>query len=227
MNAVNIQHGNYPKKAISAADFALSVKTIILLFFIFFSCFIIVELAYFFQYHHQYDLFYFISSSLVFFICSMCVYFLYFKGEASLKLDKPFVILTVLLVAFQMINIPEVEPGTSLRNLMTSSNVSYFLIMIFFGPVYEEVLFRGCLFGSLCTLTNRIGGGLIIPVLVTSIIFSLYHTQYTTISAYSFEFMVSIILSIIRIHTKGLLGPIVSHGVLNLFAVLGLICTVI
>lgn len=227
MSAINSQHGNYTKEHGSAADFSLPVKTIALLIIIFTICFIFIERIYPLIFQHESDLFYFISSSLIFFICSLCVYLVFFKEKPTLKPNKLLLLLTFILILLQGLNIPVTEPGTSLQSLMTSSNVTYFFIMVFVGPFYEEVIFRGFLFGSLCTLTNRVGGGLGIPTLVTSIVFSLYHTQYTTISAYSFEFIVAIIFTVIRIRTKGLLGPIVSHGALNLFAVIFLLCSVL
>ncbi|WP_428321640.1 lysostaphin resistance A-like protein [Pantoea ananatis] len=110
---------------------------------------------------------------------------------------------------------------------MNQENIIYFFIMIFIGPFVEEVAFRGCLFGTLCCLCKSFSGGIIVALLMTSLIFSVMHAQYDSISAYITEFVFSVILTAIRINTKSLIYPVLAHTVLNAFAVLSLIISVI
>lgn len=217
---INPQINNKSKHSYSATDFALPIKNIILFFSLFILCF---TTNYLFSSHYnnyQSSIFLFLFSFLTLFICSLGILFFFFNPRLSEKSNTLTLPLTILLICIQALNIPNQGTGVSLTDLLTLNNVVYFFVMIFIGPVYEEVFFRGCVFGTLCTLSNKFGGNLVIPALGTSLIFSVYHSQYTTISAYSFEFMVSIILTIIRIRTKGLIGPMLAHASLNLSAIL-------
>lgn len=226
MSVTNDQHQNRSKQYVSAADFSLPVNIIFLVFALFAMCFISTNIISYYLGGYYDGILAFLLSSFSFFITSVCVFIFCFKSQHLFKPSSLLLPLTALLLTVQALNIPEIEPGTSLDTLLTYRNITYFLVMVFIGPFYEEVFFRGCLFGSLCTLTNKVGGGLIIPTLVGALIFSIFHSQYTSISAYGIEFIFAIILTIIRIRTRGLNGPIFAHSALNLFAVLSVIYAV-
>lgn len=169
---------------------------------------------------------YFLSFILAF-IVGLITYIYFFARNETKKTTGPFIPLTLTLVLLQSLNIPHPAPDATLDTVLTYENFGYFFIMIFIAPFLEEVLFRGCLFGALCSFSKSFGGELIIPALVTSLIFSIMHAQYSAVSAYAFEFIVSIILTILRIRTKTLLYPILSHAILNAFAVCSLLYAII
>ncbi|HCS9010188.1 CPBP family intramembrane metalloprotease [Klebsiella quasipneumoniae] len=227
MSVTNEQHQDHSKQYNSAADFSFPVNIVVLFISLIIICFVGTNIIAFYLGDYNDGMLTFVLSSFTFFIVSVFIFIFYFKNHSPFKSGSLLLPLTALLLVIQALNIPATEPGTSLDTLLTYQNIIYFLVMIFIGPFYEEVFFRGCLFGSLCTLTNKIGGGLIIPALVGALIFSIFHSQYTSISAYGVEFIFAIILTIIRIRTRGLIGPIFAHAVLNLFAVISVIYSVL
>jgi membrane protease YdiL (CAAX protease family) len=226
MSITSSQLNNNVQPCYSAADFSFPLKTIILFASLFALCFLVIDKVVLILHDYQDGVVLFLFSYFILFICSVGIFWFYFRYPSPRPSDDLLLPLATTLLFIQALNIPAPEVGMSLTTLLTKNSIIYYCVMIFIGPFYEEVLFRGCLFGALCTLSNRAGGGLIVPALGSSLIFSLYHSQYTSVSAYAVEFIVAIILTIIRIRTKGLIAPIVAHSTLNLFAVLSLFYTV-
>ncbi|MBU9828510.1 CPBP family intramembrane metalloprotease [Rahnella sp. FC061912-K] len=90
------------------------------------------------------------------------------------------------------------------------------LTLIFMVPLYEEISFRGGLFSALqIWIKNPYFASC-----VTSITFSLLHTQYTDINSMVILFFISLILVSARRKTNGLLLPITLHMLMNSAAVL-------
>lgn len=90
------------------------------------------------------------------------------------------------------------------------------LSIVLIIPIYEEIFYRGCLFGSVCFLYKK---GVILPGLVTSLVFSLMHMQFNSGLEYLLIFVVGIILNYARVLTKGLLLPIALHSSMNAFVI--------
>ena len=86
------------------------------------------------------------------------------------------------------------------------------LSLIFIAPVYEEMIFRGCLFNAFqywfkdkTWLTSA----------VVSAIFALMHTQYVDFRTLLLLFIVSLVLIYARIKSNGILMPIMLHILMN------------
>lgn len=84
--------------------------------------------------------------------------------------------------------------------------------LIFIAPVYEEMIFRGCLFNAFqywfkdkTRLTSA----------VVSAIFALMHTQYVDFRTLLLLFIVSLVLIYARIKSNGILMPIMLHILMN------------
>lgn len=97
----------------------------------------------------------------------------------------------------------------SIKGILFWSN---FLMLVFIVPVYEEMVFRGCL---LTALLNFCQGNIYIALLAASALFAALHTQYTDIRTLIILFLVSIILIAARIISRGLMMPILLHMAMN------------
>lgn len=83
---------------------------------------------------------------------------------------------------------------------------------VFLVPVYEEIVFRGCLFNS---FTLWFHDNIYIPAIVTSVIISALHLQYTYFRTFLMLFLVSLVLISAKIKSNGLLMPILLHMAMN------------
>lgn len=92
-------------------------------------------------------------------------------------------------------------------------NILSIIIIVLLVPFYEEVFHRGCLLGFLSSLTLHYR----LPIITTSVIFSLMHTQYSSLSDHLILVFISMVLCIVRIMTKSLLFPYLLHMSMNLF----------
>ena len=79
-------------------------------------------------------------------------------------------------------------------------------------PVYEEIVFRGCLFNSFKFWFND---NIYTSAIVTSVIFSALHLQYTDFHTFLMLFLVSLVLISAKIKSNGLLMPILLHMSMN------------
>lgn len=87
----------------------------------------------------------------------------------------------------------------------------------FLAPIYEEITIRGGLFAGL----NIIFKNKLVAAMVTSLIFSLMHTQHLEFKYFLVLFLVSLIFILAKVVSGGLLLPIVLHISMNLFAING------
>ncbi|MDA2825404.1 CPBP family intramembrane metalloprotease [Escherichia coli] len=83
---------------------------------------------------------------------------------------------------------------------------------VFLVPVYEEIVFRGCLFNSFKLWFHD---NIYIPAIVTSVIISALHRQYTYFRTFLMLFLVSLVLISAKIKSNGLLMPILLHMAMN------------
>lgn len=139
----------------------------------------------------------------------------------SVKKSLPFFILVLLM---QMLRINHNHNPNPIF-LFSMADIPSIVFFVIISPFCEEVFYRGCLFDFLCSLCDAIGAGQgkIVPLLTTSLIFSLMHTQFISISDYGFVFIISLILIRLRIITKGLSLPMILHSFVNIIFVITLI----
>lgn len=86
------------------------------------------------------------------------------------------------------------------------------LLLTFIVPVYEEIIFRGCLFNALMYWFND---RVYWSALVLAATFALMHTQYTDPRTFFLLFLVSLLLTAARVKTKGLGLPVTLHMIMN------------
>ncbi|MBL0876438.1 CPBP family intramembrane metalloprotease [Serratia nevei] len=85
-------------------------------------------------------------------------------------------------------------------------------LLVFIVPVYEEFIFRGCLFrGGIITFK----GNIYLSSLITSLLFAALHTQYNDIRTFVILFLVSMILIGAHVTSKGMVMPILLHMAMN------------
>lgn len=107
-----------------------------------------------------------------------------------------------------------------------SSKMSWIasLILILIIPYHEEIIYRACAFGFLCSIFKK---NIIIPCVITSLFFSLMHFQYYNILDQSVLFVVSMLLLGVRIKSRSLFYPMLMHSGMNAFVILLNIQTVL
>lgn len=84
--------------------------------------------------------------------------------------------------------------------------------LTFIVPIYEEMLFRGCLFRIFLSWFKE---SFFVSAFLSSFIFSMLHTQNNYLMTHSLLFLDSLIFSVARIQTGGILLPILLHSVMN------------
>ncbi|EJL81658.1 CPBP family intramembrane glutamic endopeptidase [Pantoea sp. GM01] len=87
------------------------------------------------------------------------------------------------------------------------TQISYILMV----PVYEEIAIRGGLFGALTVFSNS----KVFSALITSLIFSLLHTQHSGFKPLFLLYLISLTLIAARVLSKGLLLPVLLHAFMN------------
>lgn len=87
------------------------------------------------------------------------------------------------------------------------TQISYILVV----PVYEEIAIRGGLFGALTVFSNN----KVFSAIITSLIFSLLHTQYSDFKPFFLLYLISLTLVAARVLSKGLLLPVLLHAFMN------------
>lgn len=86
------------------------------------------------------------------------------------------------------------------------------LTLVFIAPVYEEIVFRGCLFNAFQYWFNNKTW---LSSVVVSVIFAVMHTQYVDLRTLLMLFLVSQVLILARLKSNGLLMPITLHIAMN------------
>jgi len=113
--------------------------------------------------------------------------------------------------------------GTTDIVINAENSVEKILILfglVLFGPLFEEVLFRGYLQTRTDAILNNKYPW--ISILVTAALFSVFHFQYAPLEMI-YIFGIGIFLSLMRLKTGSLWFPIIFHVVGNLYAVLTII----
>jgi membrane protease YdiL (CAAX protease family) len=132
---------------------------------------------------------------------------------AALAISVAFIVLSIL------VNMGLNRPADS-DIMVQAYNTSvwpalFWLAVVVFGPVFEEVLFRGFLFEGF--RHSRIG----IPgtIILTSLVWAGFHLQYGLFEIASI-FVLGVIFGVVRYKTGSLWPPMIMHAFNNLMAVL-------
>lgn len=145
-------------------------------------------------------------------------YFLFLKRKAGFKIFGKIKndIIIKLLFCFLFILIMQLADSFLLNNNEDFEpfllNPIIILTLLFIVPFYEEIFFRGCLFSAFCSTFK---GSIIIPSILTSIIFCVIHTQYDSVIEQGILFLSSLILTYTRVLTNYLFYPMLIHSGMN------------
>ncbi|QXA49719.1 CPBP family intramembrane metalloprotease [Enterobacter cancerogenus] len=154
------------------------------------------------------------------FLIALFVYFFYLRSVDGFKITpmtnvsslifSAIVLLIILLVQYAICvyreSLYHYEPA--------QINLIAFMVASFVVPYYEEIIYRGCIFGCLYSVFNK---SYLIPCILTSLIFCLMHGQYYNVLDQAILFMISILLLMVRIKSRGLFYPIAIHSCMNVF----------
>lgn len=80
-------------------------------------------------------------------------------------------------------------------------------------PFYEEIIFRGCLFGVFCFLFKK---NILAAMIMTSIVFAVSHASFLNIGDQIELFLTGMLLNHARVLSKGFFYPISLHSFANL-----------
>lgn len=156
------------------------------------------------------------------FIIIAPLYYFFFRNREGLGkghfFPKTFFILlvSILLLQFVVPYLLGMRKAESWTIEQVSLNHSAFwlanLPLIFIVPIYEEIVFRGCLFNAFKYWFNENIYGSAVAV---SVLFSVLHTQYSDVRTFFILFLVSLVLVAARVKSTGILMPIVLHMMMN------------
>lgn len=156
------------------------------------------------------------------FLIIVPVYYLFFRRRAGLGwgtfrpnlfLMLLFIILLVQYVLPYLMGKRHAE-GWSTGQFALAPSVFWLnsLLLIFVAPIYEEMVFRGCLFN---VFKFWLRDNVYAAAVAVSVIFSAVHLQYTDIRTFIVLFLVSLVLIAARVKTRGILMPVILHMVMN------------
>jgi membrane protease YdiL (CAAX protease family) len=161
---------------------------------------------------------------LIEFLVIVPLYIVYFRKEHSMGMGKinghPLITFTVFILLTQyagayILGIQKTE-SWMIEQEVERGGIFWVnsLMLVFLVPVYEEMVFRGCLFSALLQVFR---GSICLSALMTSLIFAILHTQYSDIRTLVILAIVSLLLIAARIASKGLAMPILLHMLMNGF----------
>ena len=96
----------------------------------------------------------------------------------------------------------ELNAVTFLPNANTTDRVVLFVIIAFIGPVLEEIIFRGI------SLTPHIRFGQWFAVIVTGLLFGLYHVNYVQIFS---AMVMGVAFGFLALKTRSIVVPVLVH----------------
>ena len=160
------------------------------------------------------------------FIVLIPLYYLFFRkrpglGKGTFNVKMFFLLLTIILllqfIAPWLMGIKKAEEWVVSQITLESylfwlNNVA----LIFIVPVYEEIVFRGCLFNTFKYWFNE---NIYLAALPVSILFSILHTQYSDIRTLFILFLISMVLVFARVKSNGILMPVVLHMMMNMIVI--------
>lgn len=187
-----------------------------------------------------------VISSVATLIPSVMLYHVSFDMAFSFMFASEF-LLAILIYFFYLRKIPECKIRIKVDMATARTSALSFLIIIFIQfvvfryrdylyhfepsrinwiavlvatlvvPYYEEIIYRVCAFGFLCSIFRK---NLLIPSLITSVFFCVMHSQYYNILDQAILFVVSMLLLKVRVKSKGVFYPMVIHAGMNFFVII-------
>ena len=156
------------------------------------------------------------------FLIIVPVYYLFFRRRAGLGLGgfRPDIFLILLFIIllvqyiFPYLMGKRSAEGWSTGQFTLAPPVFWLnsLLLVFVVPIYEEMVFRGCLFN---VFKVWLRDNIYAAAVAVSVIFSAVHLQYTDIRTFIVLFLVSLVLIAARVKMGGILMPVILHMAMN------------
>ena len=125
--------------------------------------------------------------------------------------------IVALIIGIIFIEISGIRPTTLITAETYNKKILLVLGLVFFGPFFEELLFRGFLLKRMSDLLSPKMQWL--AILLTAMLFAGLHWQYDLI-AMAYILLVGIFLGVMKLKTDNLWFPISFHVLGNLYAAL-------
>ncbi|MDG1732315.1 MAG: type II CAAX endopeptidase family protein [Thalassotalea sp.] len=133
----------------------------------------------------------------------------------------PWLVITLVFLSFwwAVNSIFDIEPPDIMLNIMQTTEYIWLLVLsiCIVAPIFEELVFRGFIFARLQRSVLGKSGALIL----TSLIFTLIHSQYQGIELFAL-FTFAILLGLIRIKTNNIKYCILIHALNNTLSLMAL-----
>ncbi len=151
------------------------------------------------------------------------IYFLYLRKmpECKIRIKSDWATVRFSILSFLLIILIQLimycYKSTSFHHEPFHMHWIAIVTIILVFPYYEEIIYRACAFGLLCSIYKK---DIIIPSVLTSLFFSLMHFQYHNIPDQVALFIVAILLLMVRIKSGNLFYPMLMHSGMNTFVIL-------
>ena len=143
----------------------------------------------------------------------MGLYFLFFKkDDAFPQCNKKLIIKYVIIIFLMQLTMYATSRHNIASISMNWESALPILILVVLVPFYEEVIYRGCLFGFLHSIFK---GDIFFPYVISSAVFCLLHTDSRTIGTYFFLFCVAIIFTHVRVKSNSIIYSFILHSSMN------------
>lgn len=129
-------------------------------------------------------------------------------------LTAAYVLLEQWLFGLMEVALPDFMLEVKAQISSPLDKIMLFLAVVFIGPIFEEVVFRGVAFYRLKQNPLGASGAIIIP----SIVFTMIHGQYDQVEIYISLFVFSCLMGLIRHLSGNLWYCIIVHMLCNLLA---------
>ena len=120
-----------------------------------------------------------------------------------------------LIEALGAKEIPDFMLNLEFPTLLTQ--VLLLIAVVVAAPIVEEVVFRGFLLKGFSQTFMGVHGA----VIVTSVLWAVIHVQYEMVYVFSI-FLIGLVFGYARIQTNSLYIPMIMHGLMNFFSMIGL-----
>ena len=154
------------------------------------------------------------------------LYYVYFRkregcgwGNLRLGIFLPlFVCILFLQFVLPSLTFTKQPENWSVSQLALEGKVFWLntVMMILMVPVYEEMIFRGCL---LSVFKYWCGNNVYVAGIVVSIIFSACHLQYLDWRSFVILFLVSCAFVVGRVKSGGILTSVILHMLMNMVVI--------
>ncbi|WP_262501227.1 CPBP family intramembrane glutamic endopeptidase [Pseudoalteromonas sp. FUC4] len=130
----------------------------------------------------------------------------------TVLLTAAYVLLEQGFFGFMEVAVPDFTLEIKAQTNSLLDKILLLLAVVFIGPIYEEVVFRGVAFYRLKKTALGAIGAIIIP----SIVFTLIHGQYDQVEIFISVFVFSCLMGLLRHLSGNLWYCIIAHMICNL-----------